>query len=274
MRKWFSNMSRKFVVALLLSSSFMMMAPPAISQDFIYRHRTTGTDRLVELCDLPWGGKLRSGDQVSAYLASELDYGEVCSSQVRTCKGKQLSGSFEYPSCSVLGLENYDLVRTNDVPNGTFHTVGCSVYENTDRKETYKRDDGSEFVVDAGAGSRVYRYGNDQHLENNVCVANSRTVPISYGTRYDTWNGTQWVVSNVTCASGYVRSGNSCIRKTGTWVATSWGYTTAPHCYYDTGHSTHWYGSPTKACYVGEQCFVLQVEPKSDSDKAHLFTCR
>jgi hypothetical protein len=168
----------------------------------------------------------------------------------------------------------YVLASTETLGTGETYQEVCMVYENTYLEETWTRPDTSSHVRNAGPGEPKYVSGNNLHMEAGKCVPNTRTVPIANGSQSQQWNGSQWVIAAVSCNSGYSRSGNSCVRARGSWVATGWGNSRIPHCYYDTGHSDHWYASPSKACYVGEQCFVLQVEPRSDEDQPREFTCR
>ncbi len=51
-----------------------------------------------------------------------------------------------------------------------------------------------------------------QHLENNVCKANSRSCTIAYGTGLEVWNGKAFGVCTVkSCKTGYKISGNGCV---------------------------------------------------------------
>jgi hypothetical protein len=53
-------------------------------------------------CTLPWGGTLANGSSVTAYSASSVACGSLCSSsaQTRTCINGVLSGSYVNPGCS------------------------------------------------------------------------------------------------------------------------------------------------------------------------------
>jgi hypothetical protein len=55
-------------------------------------------------CSLPWGGILSHGSSVTAYSASSVPFGNVCSSisQTRSCNNGVLSGSSSYDSANCL----------------------------------------------------------------------------------------------------------------------------------------------------------------------------
>lgn len=52
-------------------------------------------------CNLPWGGSINDGQNVSAFQSSSVGCGGSCNSQIRTCSNGSLSGSYTYASCSV-----------------------------------------------------------------------------------------------------------------------------------------------------------------------------
>lgn len=60
-------------------------------------------------CELPWGGTIGSGDSVTAYEAASVPYGDSCVDEQRTCDAGDLSGSFEYQSCTVNGAADCSL---------------------------------------------------------------------------------------------------------------------------------------------------------------------
>lgn len=64
----------------------------------------------IDLCSLPWGGEVQSGNVVQAYAVAAPTWPQACSSETRVCQdGSVLSGSFteqfcvEPPSCSEAG---------------------------------------------------------------------------------------------------------------------------------------------------------------------------
>ncbi|MGH7175283.1 MAG: hypothetical protein ACREGR_02920, partial [Minisyncoccia bacterium] len=52
-------------------------------------------------CALPWGGTTADSTSVTAYQSSSVTSPATCSSQTRTCSNGTLSGSYQYPSCTV-----------------------------------------------------------------------------------------------------------------------------------------------------------------------------
>lgn len=52
-------------------------------------------------CNLPWGGTIASGASVTAYGTSSVPFGNVCTSETRTCTNGTLSGSYTSSSCVV-----------------------------------------------------------------------------------------------------------------------------------------------------------------------------
>ncbi|GEM_PF-1808847 len=52
-------------------------------------------------CTLPWGGTINDGSSVTAYQSSSVTSPASCVSQTRTCNNGNLSGSYQYQSCSV-----------------------------------------------------------------------------------------------------------------------------------------------------------------------------
>lgn len=56
----------------------------------------------------------------------------------------------------------------------------------------------------------------NEHLENNVCVANTRLCSVANGAGMQTWTGSAWGSCMVTaCNPGYVTSGNACVAQSG-----------------------------------------------------------
>lgn len=52
-------------------------------------------------CNLPWGGTINHGESVTAYQSSSVACGSTCTSEIRSCSGGTLSGSYIHQSCSV-----------------------------------------------------------------------------------------------------------------------------------------------------------------------------
>ena len=111
----------------------------------------------------------------------------------------------------------YELQETETLPTGEHYQEVCMTYEHTVIEETWRRPVGTNYVRENGPGEPIYISGNNLHMENGQCVPNTKTVPIANGTQTQSWNGSQWVVSGVSCNSGYKRSGNSCIQAGGNW---------------------------------------------------------
>ncbi len=62
---------------------------------------TSCSARACNSCTLPWGGSISSGQNVTAYQASQVSCGQSCKSQTRTCTDGTLSGSYDKKSCAV-----------------------------------------------------------------------------------------------------------------------------------------------------------------------------
>jgi hypothetical protein len=63
-----------------------------------YRHESC--DVAPCGCDLPWGGSIGHGEEVTAYASSGVACGQQCSSQRRSCNDGQLSGSYRHQACA------------------------------------------------------------------------------------------------------------------------------------------------------------------------------
>ena len=51
-------------------------------------------------CPLPWGGVLVDGDSTIAWNYSAPPFGTHCRSEVRSCEGGFLTGSYSAPHCA------------------------------------------------------------------------------------------------------------------------------------------------------------------------------
>jgi len=52
-------------------------------------------------CSLPWGGQIADSQSVTAYGSSSVGCTDNCSAQTRSCDNGNLSGSYNYQSCTV-----------------------------------------------------------------------------------------------------------------------------------------------------------------------------
>jgi hypothetical protein len=97
----------------------------------------------LNVCNLPWGGTIASGQSVTAWQASSVAFGGTCIFETRTCTNGVLSGSFTFQNCTVNPPANCALpwggtlahgqsvtaYQTQSVPNGqvcTSETRTCT----------------------------------------------------------------------------------------------------------------------------------------------------
>lgn len=101
----------------------------------------TGTSDLTvyQSCSFA-SGTVTHGNSITAYLDSSLPYGSTCSSETRTCTNGTLSGTYQYPSCTVDSVPppptnisinvSPSIVYRNDTATVTWSSEGadsCSV---------------------------------------------------------------------------------------------------------------------------------------------------
>lgn len=63
--------------------------------------QTITLEHITGECTLPWGGSLQSGVTTPAYQTASVSIGNSCVSELRTCTEGVLSGSYQYPACTV-----------------------------------------------------------------------------------------------------------------------------------------------------------------------------
>lgn len=61
----------------------------------------TCTVQANQDCTLPWGATLQHGVTTVAYQAASVTSGNSCVSELRSCSSGMLSGSYQYPACTV-----------------------------------------------------------------------------------------------------------------------------------------------------------------------------
>lgn len=74
-------------------------------------------------CNLPWGGTIASGSNVTAYSSSSVSCGSTCSSQTRTCTNGTLSGTYTKQSCSVSSCASCNLPWGGTIASGSSITA-------------------------------------------------------------------------------------------------------------------------------------------------------
>lgn len=154
-------------------------------------------------CTLPWGGPITHGNSVFAYQAATVPFGSSCVSHLRTCNNGVLSGSYQYPNCSVNPPASCNLpwggsINHNDnvlayeeesVPNGE----SCDSEWRSCNNGTLS---GSYEYEDCTVEDEVYYGGGSEEL----CQHPSLPAPIPYG-------GSTWVFeqfwANPSCQPAY-----------------------------------------------------------------------
>ncbi len=69
------------------------------------------------------GQPLASGASITAYQYSNVPYGQICNSEIRTCYNGTLSGSFQYNYCSQSTSLLSCAFNSSDIPNGSSVTA-------------------------------------------------------------------------------------------------------------------------------------------------------
>ncbi len=70
-------------------------------------YNANGTTHIITLeqiqanCTLPWGASLQHGVTTLTYQAASVAIGNSCVSELRSCSSGVLSGSYQYPACTV-----------------------------------------------------------------------------------------------------------------------------------------------------------------------------
>jgi hypothetical protein len=182
----------------------------------------------TEVCSLPWGGTIGSGQSVTAYSAARVQASQGCSAvaQTRTCGSTGvLSGSFTNQSCAVIQPKTVFLTSgsTWTVPadwNDTFNTVeviGAGAGGSNGTAGAAGASGGA-FPAAGGTGGTggaggAGGGGGAYSLKNNVVLAANATITINVGTSGvgisggDTYfNGTSCAASSV-CAKGGTAAG-------------------------------------------------------------------
>jgi len=70
------------------------------------------------VCNLPWGGTIASGQSVIAYQALSVAFGGSCIFETRTCTNGVLSGSFTFQNCTINPPANCTLPWGGTIANG------------------------------------------------------------------------------------------------------------------------------------------------------------
>lgn len=52
-------------------------------------------------CNVPWGGTIPSGSDVTAYQTASVPFGNTCTSETRSCNNNVLSGSYSFGTCTI-----------------------------------------------------------------------------------------------------------------------------------------------------------------------------
>ena len=75
-------------------------------------------------CPLPWGGVLAEGDSLIAWNYSNPPFGTHCRSEIRSCEGGFLTGSFSSSHCAESArLFDFRLLPETAPASGETHAV-------------------------------------------------------------------------------------------------------------------------------------------------------
>lgn len=73
--------------------------------------------KAASLCELPWGGSLKSGEMTIAFRDSEVPFGSTCESETRACTSGKLLGTYTNRSCvSALSNTTWNLASLSAWP--------------------------------------------------------------------------------------------------------------------------------------------------------------
>lgn len=133
------------------------------------------------------GRTLNLGDSVTAYLASSVEYGKSCESEVRICIGGALSGSYSYSSCSV-GTPKACLFNGQTIAHGatvTAYQNSAVDFGGTCVSEARKCDNGvlsgSYSFESCAVGAPKSCLFNGQTIPHNGTVVAYQTSAVEFG---------------------------------------------------------------------------------------------
>lgn len=84
-----------------LAAALLGLVALSAQAAFQYQVLLPGVAAIAPTCALPWGGTIALNDEVLAYPAASVPFGESCVSEVRSCIKGVLTGSNTSPSCTV-----------------------------------------------------------------------------------------------------------------------------------------------------------------------------